>query len=86
MTDEPFSYQTFEQVRYEILSLIRSSMDDVDKGFIKSFAEGKPNWKDHLWAEFPGIKWKLTNIKKLKTINPGKFENQLQQLNGIFSL
>lgn len=86
MTAEPFSYQMFEQVRYEILKLIRNSLNDEDKKLIKSFSEGKPEWKDRPWAEFPGIKWKLMNIRKLESTNPKKFQDQLQQLNGIFSL
>ncbi len=86
MTDEPFSYESFEQIRCEILNHIHDSLSDEDKRLILSFASGKPKWGNIPWDEFPGIKWKLINIEKLKDINPEKFEDQLQQLENILNL
>ncbi len=85
MTDEPFTYEKFEEVRSEIHLQIIKSLHTDDRGFLKSFVKGKPEWNDKPWQDFPGIKWKLMNIQKLKVNNPGKFQFQLNQLETVLS-
>lgn len=80
MTDVPFTYSLFEEVRSEILIKIHQSFSEDDIEFLLSFASGIPKWENHTWAGFPGIQWKLLNINSLKLINPNKFYEQLQNL------
>lgn len=84
MTDVPFTYSLFEEVRSEILIKIHQSFSKDDKEFLLSFASGNPVWDNHTWAGFPGIQWKLLNINSLKLINPNKFYKQLQNLETLF--
>ena len=86
MTDEPFTYEMFETVRSEIHTRILTSLNTNDKEFLMSFVNGNPVWKDNHWKEFPGIRWKLLNINKLKDSDPGKFQNQLHQLDAVLDM
>jgi hypothetical protein len=86
MTDEPFTYEMFEETRFEILNQILKTFTTEDKEFLFSFMNGNPLWNDKSWAKFPGIKWKLLNINKLKSTNPDKHINQQKELEILFSL
>ncbi len=85
MTDEPFTYEKFEEVRSEIHFQIMKSLHTDDKTFLKSFVNGNPVWSGKPWQDFPGIRWKLMNIQKLKATNPRKFQHQLNQLETVLS-
>lgn len=86
MTDEPFTYTMFSNTMVEIHAQILQSLNENDKEFLISFVNGNPIWKDRPWANFPGISWKLANIKKLKSENPDKFQDQLRQLKNILGV
>lgn len=85
MTDEPFTYQMFEEVRIAIHEKILKSINTDDRELLKSFVKGNPVWGNKPWADFPGIRWKLMNINKLKSTNHNKFQTQLQLLDEVLA-
>ncbi len=80
MADEEFTYEMFELARTQLVETIHRRLRSDDKLLLKSFAEGNPQWNDKDWSIYPGIKWKLVNINKLKQANGKKFMLQLQLL------
>ncbi|NJK94511.1 MAG: nucleotidyl transferase AbiEii/AbiGii toxin family protein [Bacteroidales bacterium] len=75
MTAAPFSYEEYENTRKRLLNEIHSKLKETDKSFLLSFKNGEPDWKlfpvENL-KDFPAVKWKLENLKKLKETNPKK--------------
>jgi len=83
MTEEPFSYEQFEETRRALIEKINAGLTDGDRSFLISFKEGEPRWVEFGYAEFekfPALQWKLQNIRKLKASNPAKLEEQLAAL------
>lgn len=84
MTDEPFSYIDYEKTRKKLIAWIKTSLTTNDKKLLLSFANGEPEWP-HLenYGDYPGIKWKLLNIKSLMRTNKvkhKKFQDELQAI------
>ena len=85
MTNEKFTYDEFEIIREKLILLLRKSLTDKEKDFLISFAAGNPNWIEFDYSNYPGIKWKQLNIKKLKQENPVKFCESLKKLEDILN-
>jgi len=86
MTDIPFSYEEFKNTRERIISEVNKSLTDNDKEFFINFTNGEPNWNNTDYSQFPAIRWKLLNIKKLKANNLQKFQEQVDLLQRHFNL
>lgn len=83
MTEESFSYQDFEETLDILINTVNKSMTVEDRAFLVSFKEGEPAWEKYGFSDFeplPSLQWKLRNIKKLKTQNPVKHQEQLRAL------
>jgi predicted nucleotidyltransferase component of viral defense system len=83
MTEEPFSYDQFEETRRILIQEINAGLTSDDCVFLISFKEGEPAWKKFGYAEFekfPAPQWKLQNIRRLKETNPAKHAEQLAAL------
>jgi predicted nucleotidyltransferase component of viral defense system len=85
MAGETFSYEMFENARDSLINLINHSLRIEDKEMIIGFSEGRLVGKAVEWKHFPGVKWKLLNIKKLKESNPKKFNHQVNLLKELFA-
>lgn len=83
MTDEAFTYTMFEAERLKILDQVARRLTPREKTLLLSFAAGDPCWPKDDLSIFPGIKWKLINIRKLKKTNNAKFLEQFKQLESI---
>jgi hypothetical protein len=66
MSDESFSYESFEDTRNLLIQIIHENLDDKDKKFILLFEEGKPDWSLYNFKDFPAVQWKLKNLQMLK--------------------
>lgn len=84
MTVTPFSYETFEAVRKQLLEAVLKSLTKDDRDFLLGFKNGEPQWEllptvdlKHL----PAVQWKLLNIQNLIRTNPTKHKEMLQALN-----
>lgn len=85
MTDEPFTYDDFEQTREALVSLIHKNLTAQDKEFLLSLKNLEPNWTIYDFARFPAVQWKLHNIQKLKEKNPDKHRQQYEALREILN-
>ena len=85
MTEEPFSYDEFEDTRRTLIGKIHADLEHADREFLLSFKEADPAWMQYGFEDFekfPAVQWKLQNIRKLKTTNPSKHQEQLAELRG----
>jgi len=83
MTALPFPYETFEEVRKQLVSEVRKSLTDDDRKFLLSFKKGEPSWNlipiKNL-ENLPAVQWKLINIQNLIKANPAKHKEILKIL------
>lgn len=80
MARETFTYADYEETRIELVNAIRSILDEDDKRFLIGFKEGEPDWtigSFQEFADYPSVRWKLQNIRKLIRDNPKKHQIQL---------
>ena len=84
MTDQPFSYKEYEEVRTLLIDTIHKSLTKDDKEFLLTFVKGEPTWDKVNYSMYPSIKWKSMNIDNLKRTNPEKFQEQITLLKQLF--
>jgi hypothetical protein len=77
MTADAFTYELYEQTKENLLNTLHNSLTKTDKQFLLEFKSLQPDWSIYDFQQFPGIKWKLENLKKLKEMNPEKHQGQL---------
>ena len=83
MTVTPFYYETFEEVRRQLIAEVHKSLNDVDRKFLISFKKGEPLWDlfpNENLRQLPAVQWKLINIQNLKRTNPSKHLAMLRAL------
>lgn len=89
MSDVPFSYADYEEARRQLIKAVNDCLTDQDKAFLLSFEQGQPDWSLSYAGDlshFPSVKWKLTNIERLKASNPKKYEEGIGRLKSYLSL
>lgn len=80
MTDEKFTYEEFEATREKLVQTVNDNLTQKDKAFLLSVNNVQPNWSIYDFQQFPSINWKLQNLKKLKSNNPEKHNEQFERL------
>ncbi len=80
MSSISFTYGDFLDTRNLLLSTIKEKLSLEDRQFLYSIKSLVPNWNLYAFSDFPSIKWKIQNLKKLKSENPNKYDQQLDQL------
>ena len=89
MTDIPFTYEEFEETRKVLIEDVNRLMTEADKRFLLSFESGNPEWSGYefeYFKDYPSVKWKLLNLKKLAKQNPQKLEEEVRKLQELFNL
>jgi len=89
MTDVPFSYEEYEEVRTKLVADVNALMTPQDKAFLVSFELAEPDWDGfdfHYFKDYPSVQWKLMNLMKLKKQNPAKLSAEANRLKDIFHL
>ncbi len=89
MTDTPFTYNDFEQTRDELIRDVNILVTSEDKKFLLSFESAEPDWDSFEFAyfrDYPSVKWKLANLRKLKSQNPEKLLAEVKRLESIFDI
>jgi predicted nucleotidyltransferase component of viral defense system len=88
MTVEETSLDALLAVREQLISEIRSHLDEASKRFLLSFHALKPEW-DFLRLpnvrNLPAIRWKLMNLERLRIEQPVKYRETLQNLEAMLS-
>lgn len=89
MTREEVSIKSLEEARARLVEDIQSRLHDDTAKFLLSLHDAEPDF-DLIGiptAEtFPAIGWKLQNLQKLKTDNPGKHGEQRKALEALFNI
>ena len=83
MTNEPFSYDEYEEVRSLLIKTIHQALTKTDKVFLLSIEMGKPNWHIYDFKDFPAVQWKLMNVERLIVENPKKHLAQIALLRAV---
>jgi predicted nucleotidyltransferase component of viral defense system len=83
MTDSPFGYDEYENVKELLIRTVNESLTANDKKFILAFSKGEPDWGTINYGKFPAVRWKLLNINKLKESNSLKYREQIDILERI---
>lgn len=89
MTEIPFTYEEFEQVRTKLITDVNRIMTLDDKRFLVSFEKGEPQWDGYefeYFKDYPSVKWKLINLAKLAKHNPQKLAEESCKLAEMFGL
>ena len=86
MTEEPFSYEQYEETRIRLIKTIQGSLTEMDKAFLLRVKELAPDWRIYDFERFPGVQWKMQNLKKLKKENPDKHSELLGKLKKALAL
>jgi len=85
MANEVFTYDMYELTREWLIKAVNLNLSYEAREFLISFTGGFPEWGRFNYSRFPGIQWKLLNIRKLKQENPIKHESQLLELKKILA-
>lgn len=83
MSNEVFTYEDYERTRLELIEIVNRELTDEDKRFLLSFKNLNPDWSIYPFSEFPGVKWKLFNLDKLKNNNPNKHTQLFNNLREV---
>lgn len=68
MVGENISLDLLYETREQLIKSIRSTLTDDEKNFLLSVKRGEPEWHKlgiGDFSHFPGVKWKILNIKKM---------------------
>ena len=83
MSRMKFTYEDFENTRFELIQAIEKQLDDNDKSFLLSFNRLEPDWSIYDFQEYPSVKWKIQNLTKLHRSNLEKYQQQFEALQAI---
>ena len=83
MTVEPISLAELVAMRQRLRHELPAALTTAQRHFLLSLANAEPDWNlmscPHL-SELPALRWKLQNLAKLKRSNPGKLQQQADEL------
>lgn len=86
MASVDFTYEDYERTRLELIEIIKRELTDEDKHFLLSFKSLSPDWSIYPFSEFPGVKWKLFNLDKLKKANIEKHTQLFNKLKEVLKV
>ena len=89
MTDITFTYDEFEETRSKLISDVNAMMTEADRRFLVSFERGEPEWDGYefeYFKNYPSVRWKLLNLKKLAKQNPLKLQAEADRLKKVLRL
>ncbi len=86
MSRNPVSLDELLEIRQRLFSELPAALEDRQKTFLSGLVKGEPDWSlmlcEHL-SDMPVIRWKLTNLNRLKQSNPKKFSQQADALDAL---
>jgi hypothetical protein len=89
MTKDPVSLKILLDTRRRLFTELPTRLTGNHRSFLMSLAEAQPDWSlmscPHL-AEMPALRWKLSNIERLKSSNSTKFAQQSSELKKRFEI
>ena len=89
MTSYKVSLAELEDVQRKVREELPKQLDEGERRFLVSLVSNAPDWSligiPHL-KDMPAIRWKLTNLERLKRENKSKFAEQSAALRERFGL
>jgi hypothetical protein len=89
MTREPVFLESLLEIRRRLFAELPSRLNGNQRSFLMSLAEAQPDWSlmscPHL-AEMPALRWKLSNLERLRSSNSTKFARQSSELKKRFGI
>lgn len=89
MTKDPVSLKILLDTRRRLFAELPTRLTGNHRSFLMSLAEAQPDWSlmscPHL-AEMPALRWKLSNLERLKSSNSSKFAQQSSELKKRFKI
>jgi hypothetical protein len=88
MSDEPFSYADHQATLRNLVRFVHNGLAHFRNAIIAFFSldsEGLAALPTG-FERLPAIQWKLQNLEKLRSQNPGKFEEQKQKIIKYFDI
>jgi len=83
MTRDPLSLDDLRQVRIKLFAELPSALTENHREFLLGLVRCEPDWSlmscPHL-QNMPAIRWKLTNLQRLREVNTTKFAAQQTEL------
>ncbi|MGH2624283.1 MAG: nucleotidyl transferase AbiEii/AbiGii toxin family protein [Sphingobacterium sp.] len=86
MTSEAYTYEDYEAIRLNLIKIINDNLTGIDKQLLLNFKNISSEWNDHPFSQFPGVKWKQLNLKKLKVQNPEKHQQLVIKLKEVLNV
>lgn len=87
MTKDPVPLEILLETRGRLFAELPTRLSNNHRLFLMSLAEAQPDWSlmscPHL-AEMPVLRWKLSNLERLRGGNPTKFAQQSSELKKRF--
>jgi predicted nucleotidyltransferase component of viral defense system len=87
MTSEPISLEELNTTQAKLMSELPQALTKRHRDFLMSLVQASPDWSllpfEHV-KDLPAIKWKLQNLKSLKSKNGAKFKLQRDELEQHF--
>jgi hypothetical protein len=66
-----------------LIEVIHQRLTESDKIFLMGMLKLQPDWRIYDFKEYPGVKWKLLNLERLKSENPEKYQSLIDQLQAV---
>jgi Nucleotidyl transferase AbiEii toxin, Type IV TA system len=89
MTRDMLSLEILLDARTRLFAELPTRLTAKHRSFLVSLAEAQPKWSlmscPHL-AEMPALRWKLSNLERLRNSNPTKFAQQSSELRRRFEI
>ena len=89
MTAAPVALTALLATRDSLAADFHAGLDVDERAFLSSLARNAPEWQrlgiDHL-HRLPAIRWKLANLERLATSDPQKYRQQVDRLEGLFTV
>lgn len=85
MAIEGFTYEDFVVTRKKLVRTLQQCLSDIDKQFILSVENATPQWEVYDFQDYPSVKWKITNLEKLKQMNADKHLEGLRSLKELLN-
>lgn len=86
MAYETYDYQQYESTRTQLIKDVNTLLSSNDREFLLCFKSAEPNWSLYPIQELknmPAIQWKLHHLRRLKSTNPPKHQDQLKKLEKV---
>jgi predicted nucleotidyltransferase component of viral defense system len=87
MTLNEISLDKLLATREQLVTEVRSRLDETSKLFLSSFHALKPDWAlidFPTVRNLPAVRWKLMNLQRLQSDKPEKYQDLLESLDAIF--